>query len=225
MGGQRAEWREIGLLDTADALMGAGFVDPFLIVLPQGDQGYWLDHHDGPRWGTYLAEDVVGEVDGRYRTAAARQARAIGGLSMGALGALQLGLNHHDVFGVVGAHTPTPRDHAATREWFGEPMAEAYFGDRADFDRHDPVHLYDAHADGARTLVLRLDVGADDPWRTILEWFHGRLEERGVPHEWRVLEGSGHGGDHGFWARHSADFLRFYHHALRQARGDGGQPR
>jgi enterochelin esterase family protein len=35
MGGQRSEWREVGLLDAADALMGAGAVDRFVIVLPQ----------------------------------------------------------------------------------------------------------------------------------------------------------------------------------------------
>jgi hypothetical protein len=117
---------------------------------------------------------------------------------------------------------PTPRGFEATREWFGEPTARAFFGDRAYFDRHDPLHLYHAHADVARTLVLRLDVGAADPLRPTLEWFHGRLDERGVPHEWRVLEGSGHGADDGFWSHHVPDFLRFYDRAFERACGDGG---
>lgn len=226
MGGQRSEWRDIGLLDAAGALALAGEIEPFLIVLPQGDQGYWLDHFDGPRWGTYVADDLVGEVDRRYRTVPARAARAVGGLSMGALGALQLGVNRHEVFGVVGAHTPTPRDFETTREWFGPRTAWAFFGDRAYFDRHDPVHLYYAHADVARTLVLRVDVGTDDPWRPKLEWFRGRLDERAVPHEWRVLGGSGHGTDQAFWTRHVADFLSYYDRAFKQAGRSGapGQP-
>jgi S-formylglutathione hydrolase FrmB len=224
MGGRRDEWRELGLFGAAEALMVAGEIDPFLIVLPQGDQGYWLDHFDGPKWGTYVATDLVAEVDGRYRTVPERAGRAIGGMSMGALGALQLGMNHAGVFAVVGAHTPTWRDYEATREWFGAEMAIAYFGDRDHFDRHDPVHLYYAHADVARDLTLRLDVGADDPWRASVEWFRGRLDERGVPHEWRLLEGAGHGtADHAYWSGHLAEYLRYYDRAftVRRARTAG----
>jgi enterochelin esterase-like enzyme len=223
MGGRRGEWQEFGLFGAAEALMAAGALDPFLIVLPQGDQGYWLDQFDGPRWGTHVATDLVAEVDGRYRTLHDRAARAVGGMSMGALGALQLGMNHAGVFGVVGAHTPTWRDFDATHAWLGAEMATAFFGDRDYFDRHDPIHLYHAHADVARTLVVRLDVGADDPWRPSVEWFRGRLDERGVPHDWGVLDGAGHGmADHGFWSRHSAELLRFYGRAFgRGGRSDG----
>jgi enterochelin esterase-like enzyme len=110
MGGRRAEWQELGLLAAAEALMVAGEIDPFLIVLPQGDQGYWLDHHDGPKWGTHVAADLVKDVDARYRTLPDRAAHAVGGMSMGALGALQLGMNHAGMFGVVGVHTPTSRN-------------------------------------------------------------------------------------------------------------------
>jgi enterochelin esterase-like enzyme len=220
MGGRRTEWREIGLFDAAVALVAAGEIDPFLIVLPRGDQGYWLDHHDGPRWGSHVATDLVQEVDARYRTVADRASRAVGGLSMGAAAALQLGVNRADVFGVVGAHTPTLRDFAATWDWFGEPLATAYFGDRAYFDRHDPAHLYYAHGDVARTLRRRVDVGADDPWRQSVEWFRARLLERGVPHELAVLDGAGHGReDHGFWTRHLPETLRYYHGAFAAGRG------
>jgi hypothetical protein len=119
----------------------------------------------------------------------------------------------------IGAHTPTRRDDEATHAWFGVETADASFGDRESFDRHDPVHPYDAHADGARTPVLRPDVGADDPWRPSIEWFRGRLDERGVPHESRVPVGAGHGtADHGFWTRHAADALRFSDRAFAQGR-------
>jgi enterochelin esterase-like enzyme len=218
MGGRRAEWQEFGLFGAAEALMAAGEIDPFLIVLPQGDQGYWLDQYDGPKWGTHVAADLVREVDARYRTLPERTARAVGGMSMGALGALQLGINHAGVFGVVGAHTPTWRDYEATHAWFGAEMATVFFGDRAYFDRHDPVYLYHTHADAAQRLILRLDVGADDPWRRSVEWFRRRLEERGVAHEWRLLDGAGHGDtDHGYWSRHTADYVRFYGRAFGQA--------
>ena len=55
-----------------------------------------------------------------------------------------------------------------------------------------------------------MDVGADDPWRPAAEWFHGRLDERGVAHEWGVLDGAGHGaGDPGYWSRHAPEWVRY----------------
>src|SRR5207247_1885175 len=127
-GGSDSEWYAYGLLERADQLMRAGEMPPFLIVLPQGDGGYWVDQADGgPRWGTYTARDVVGEIDGHFRTAADRAHRAIGGLSMGADGALQLAMRYPDVFGAAGADSPTLR---ACRD------APPFFGDEAYFDAH-----------------------------------------------------------------------------------------
>src|SRR5688572_32139949 len=45
---------------------------------------------------TYMVEDLIQEIDGRYRTIAARDGRAIAGLSMGGFGALKLALKHKD---------------------------------------------------------------------------------------------------------------------------------
>src|SRR5881628_2559959 len=110
LGGSNTEWKGYNLLGAADDLIKAGTIPPMLIVLPQGDQSYWFDPANGPRWGQYAARDVVDEIDAHWRTLADRDHRAIGGLSMGAQGALQLAMLYPDVFGIVGAHSPTLRD-------------------------------------------------------------------------------------------------------------------
>src|SRR5688572_14154034 len=51
----------------------------------------------------FIASDLVGYVDANYRTVATREARAIGGLSMGGFGAVLSGLRHPELFGTVGA--------------------------------------------------------------------------------------------------------------------------
>ena len=84
LGGTNTEWPTTGYIGKADDLMRSQKVDRFIIVMPQGDQGYWLDQAYGPAWGTYLARDVVTAVDARFRTLPDRYARAVGGLSMGA---------------------------------------------------------------------------------------------------------------------------------------------
>jgi enterochelin esterase-like enzyme len=210
MGGSNTEWSGYGLFGAADELIDAGAIDPLLIVLPLGDQGYWFDHADGKRYGTYVARDLVSEIDGRYRTRPSREARAVGGLSMGAVGALQLGINHASVFGVVGAHGPPLRDYPGMVEYLGDEMAERWLRhDERYWAAYDPVQLYTTRAEVARSLKIGLDVGADDiDWRPVGEAFHERLDELGVPHRFDVYSGDHNGDD--YWRPHAQKFLRFY---------------
>lgn len=207
MGGTLTEWQGYGIFDMADRLITAGQIPPFMIVLPQGDTDYWVDHAGGgPRWGLYTARDVVEEIDGRYRTLAERGHRAIGGLSMGAHGALQLAMNYPGTFGVVGAHSPTLRR---------RDTMPAYFGDQAYFNAHDPVYLLQQHPEAARAVTLWLDVGAEDIWAPVVEEFHQQLADAGVAHVFHVFPG-GHASE--FWAGNVAAYLAFYGAAL------GGPP-
>lgn len=83
-GGSNTEWIGYGLPETADHMMNAGEIPPMIIVLPQGDQAYWVNHaNGGERWGDYTARDVVQQIDATYRTIPDAPHRAVGGLSMG----------------------------------------------------------------------------------------------------------------------------------------------
>jgi enterochelin esterase-like enzyme len=213
MGGSNTEWKGYGLFGAADELMRTYQIPPMLIVLPQGDQSYWFDHADGTKWGTYTAVDVVREMDEQFRTVPDRAHRAIGGLSMGAAGALQLGINYPDVFRVVGAHSPTIRNWSESLEWF---PPDFYGSDPTVFARSDPFTLYQMHPDVARTLDIWLDVGTDDvSWRPVTTDFHNLLDELAIPHEFHVLPGD-HNGDR-YWGPHSAEYVQFYAKAFASA--------
>jgi S-formylglutathione hydrolase FrmB len=75
---------------------------PLIVVMPDGGRGGWYaDWRNGgrggpPRWETYHVEQLVGLVDRRFRTVAARRGRAIAGLSMGGFGALSYAARHPD---------------------------------------------------------------------------------------------------------------------------------
>jgi enterochelin esterase-like enzyme len=199
------EWRGYGLFDQAEARMTAGEIRPFIIVLPEGEQSYWVNHaNGGPRWGDYLAQDVVGEIDQRYRTLANRDQRLVGGLSMGGHGALQLGLNYADVFGIVGAHAPTLRPQGTLPE---------YFGDEAYFAAHDPRPLFQSQVDQARTLRIWIDIGDEDEWFPEAQRLHRQLEQSNIPHTWRVFEGEHHDR---YWTQNAGEYLRFYNDAFSQ---------
>ncbi len=201
------EWPGYGLLDAAAALIASGELQPVIIVLPEGEDGYWVDHaNGGPAWGTYVAHDLVAEIDGRLATVASPGARAIGGNSMGAHGAIQLAINFPGEFGVVGVHSPTLRT-------FGD--APTYFGDLPSFETRDPSSLVGAHADIAKGLRIWIDVGDSDPWELGTADLHQRLLEEGVPHEFTVMSGA---HDDAYWTAHVRDYLRFYEAALSEAR-------
>jgi enterochelin esterase-like enzyme len=202
MQGTYNEWLDYGLLGRAHDLMSAGQSAPFIIVVPQGDQSYWVDHDDGPPWGRYVAQDLVAEVDAHYRTLADRDHRAVGGLSMGGYGALTLAITYPEVFSIAGAHSPSLH---------GQADAPSFLSDPATYAQHDPVALYQAHAATARTLQIYLDVGQDDPWRPAIAAFHQLLQAQNIPHEWHAFPGD-HGGV--YWSTHVIDYLLFYSRAL-----------
>jgi S-formylglutathione hydrolase FrmB len=73
-----------------------------LLVIPDGDQGWWLDSplQRRSRYGRYALE-LVALMDQRYRTLANRTGRGLCGFSMGGYGAMLLASQHPEVFGAA----------------------------------------------------------------------------------------------------------------------------
>ena len=133
-GGERTEWLSAGLLESVDRGIAAGKTTPMIVVVPEGQTGYWTDHAgSGPRWGEYIVSELTTHVDATYATRRRPSSRAIGGESMGGWGALHHGLSHPEVFGVVGAHSPSLRPDDGSLDFLGrgsefaakDPMALA----------------------------------------------------------------------------------------------------
>jgi enterochelin esterase-like enzyme len=201
MGADRREWVEYGLLHRADSLIAVGDLPPMVIVLPEGEQSYWVNHVDGAPWGDYVATDLVRHIDASYRTRPAPAQRAIGGLSMGAHGALTLSMTFPDRFGVVGAHSPSIRPEDQTLPLFGAGEA---------FSQRDPIALVAAGRMPA-TVRLWLDAGDEDWWLPSVDRLRDALASREIPVEWRLWPGT---HDSPYWAEHVDDFLRFYGQAF-----------
>ncbi|TMC69794.1 MAG: hypothetical protein E6J13_10525 [Chloroflexi bacterium] len=201
-GGSNQEWIAYGVVTAADRLIAAGTIAPLLIVFPQGDQEYWVDQVGGQRWGTYVAREVVPEIDARYRTRASPSGRAIGGLSMGAHGAMQLALNFPGIWTVVGAHSPSLRP---------EGDAPSFLGRGADFAARDPLALITAKPELARTYSWWIDSGDADPWVREAAAIHTELSSLGIANEWHSYP-----GDHSasYWSAHIPDYLAYYARAL-----------
>ena len=202
-GGSRREWIDYGAVTAADALITAREIPRMVIVFPQGDEEYWVDHivsriDDGAKWGTYLAKEVVPEIDAKFRTLAEPRGRAIGGSSMGGHGAMQLALNFPGIWSAIGAHSPSLR-----------PVGDAptYLGTGAEFAARDPYALIGAKPALARSYRWWIDAGDADPWIAATRQIHEELSALGIAHEWHEWP-----GDHSaaYWSAHIPDYLRWY---------------
>ena len=201
-GAHRDEWLAYGLVEVADREIHTGSLQPMIIVLPQGDTGYWVDNAgDGPRWGQYIWRDLVRHIDNTYRTLRMAQSRAIGGLSMGGFGALNNAFLHPNVFGVVGAHSSSLRPDDGTLPLLGT-------GDV--YKQKDPISLAETQP-GLERLQIYIDAGQEDPWLDRDIALHDALTARGIAHNWQVNPG---GHDYTYWMTYLVDYLRFYGNAL-----------
>jgi enterochelin esterase-like enzyme len=200
--GSAEEWPAYGIVDALDRAITGHEVEPYVVVLPEGEWGYWINHaNDGERWGDYLTRDLVTHVDTTYRTLRRPYRRAVGGLSMGGSGALVQAFTHPDVFGVVGAHSPSLRENSDLVPILGRG---------AEFAARDPVSLA-RMAPGLDRLQTALDIGEEDDWAPRVVELHEALAARGLDHEIHLWPGD-HDGD--YWISHIPDYLRFYSHAL-----------
>ncbi|MEU4253461.1 alpha/beta hydrolase-fold protein [Amycolatopsis sp. NPDC026612] len=89
------------------ALQRANVIAPMIVVsvdLTAGNPSTdWecLNVPGGPQLETYLTGTIVPAIDQRYRTLADRTHRALGGMSGGGFGALNIGLHHLDEFATL----------------------------------------------------------------------------------------------------------------------------
>ena len=111
-----------------DELVALHRARPLILVMPFGSTGAFTDEewangvrpHEG--WETFVARDVVHAVEQRYRTTAVR---AIGGLSEGGYGALNIALHHPREFRVVESWSGYEQaDSGDLREGQGDPAPQ-----------------------------------------------------------------------------------------------------
>ena len=111
--GHLAMWRNRSpfrqpFTETADAVFAAGHAPPAIVVYVDAWTSYggsqFVDSPGTGRYHSYLCEEVVPWVDGRYRTLAGRDHRAIMGKSSGGFGAMITPMLRPDLFGAFATH-------------------------------------------------------------------------------------------------------------------------
>jgi S-formylglutathione hydrolase FrmB len=157
---------------------------------------------------------LIPDVDGRFRTLASREGRAVAGLSMGGYGALKFGLKHPGLFafagsmsGALGAASWVPDEKMP--QWVRPSIERVYgaAGENETRKANDIFRLVRALTpEQIRALpFLYLDCGTEDFLIGDNRDFSALLIERKVPHEFRQLPG-GHSWP--YWDRQVQEVLK-----------------
>ncbi len=198
-------WDENGGKDILDGLLQKGKIGPFLVVLPDGDNTFYVNAYDGQeRYEDFFIQEFVPAIDHLYRTIPRFQERGISGVSMGGYGALHLAMLHPDVFGSVAAQGAAlvkfPHPIPNTGRWgfyvrvaersFGNPLNEAYW------IKNNPLTLAE-HPERFPNLKIYFDCGAQDRYgfNEGAELLDSILNQHGFHHEFTLRPGN-HGWDY-----------------------------
>ncbi len=177
IGGDENEWARGG---TPDVILDNLYADkktvPMVVVLPNGRASKDVTARDpipkqSPAFAAFekdLLTDLIPFIEKTYSVRADRESRALAGLSMGGGQSLNFGLGNLDTFAWVGGFSSAP-------------------------NTKRPDDLIKDHAEAAKKLrLLYVACGDKDGLFRISEGVHKMLDEKKVPHVWRVIPGGAH---------------------------------
>jgi putative tributyrin esterase len=188
-----------------------------IIVTPEGNDGWYADsvNVNTDRYESYILQELIPDVDKRYRTIQSRYGRAIAGLSMGGYGAFRFGLKFPDRFvfagsmsGAFGVTQYAEKETPAGTVWesvlrtFGPPGSAARkANDLFEMIRELPASRV------ASLPYFYFDCGTEDSPHI----FNSNREldalmlQKKIPHEYRELP-----GDHSwaYWDQQIPEVLR-----------------
>jgi enterochelin esterase-like enzyme len=205
IGGDEYEWTRGGRANVIlDNLYADKKAAPMIVVIPNGRASKTLTRRDpirkqSPAFAAFekdLLNDLIPFIEKTYPVKTDRESRALAGLSMGGGQSLNFGLAHLDKFAWVGGFSSAPN----TRR---------------------PASLIKDHAKAAKQLrLLYVSCGDRDFLFRISQGVHKMLEEKKVPHVYRVVPGGRH--DFRVWKSSLYDFAqRLFREPAQQKTGKG----
>ncbi|MGD0375306.1 MAG: alpha/beta hydrolase-fold protein [Streptosporangiaceae bacterium] len=191
--------------ETADAVFARGDAPPAIVVYVDAWTSYggsqFVDSAGTGRYHSYLCDEIVPWLDGRYRTMAAAAHRAIMGKSSGGFGAMITPMLRPDLFGALATHAGDalyeycyipefPRAVRLLRDYDGDIWRWwKDFSSRVSFTKEADQHLlmllgvsacFSAHEDGHVELPFDTSTGVLRPevWQRWLDWDPVRMVPR-----------------------------------------------
>ncbi|HEX8721965.1 MAG TPA: alpha/beta hydrolase family protein [Pyrinomonadaceae bacterium] len=201
-----------------------------IVVVPEGRNAWYTDSATAPseKFESYVVEELIPDVERRFRTIPAREGRAIAGLSMGGYGSLKFGLKRPELFAFAGSMSGA----LPAASWipdeklpeFVRPSIARVYGppDQPDNETRRANDIFrlvrELTPDRIKALpFLYLDCGTEDFLIGTNRDFSALLVEKKVPHEFRELPGA-HSWP--YWDQQVQEVLRLAARRLAPARDE-----
>jgi enterochelin esterase-like enzyme len=195
--GDPTAWIEKGkAIANLEQLYDQGKLPPSIVITPDGNDKRGSSPHwdpqyiDGPNGNvsTAIGEELVSVVRDRYRTLPNPDFWAIGGLSSGGWGAINVGLHHTNHFSVLFSHS-------------------GYFEDKSGPENSPLTFIRTLPASTLQRLRIYLDTGdSDHRFLQQNQQFHQVLNQLRVNNTFNTFPGV---HSWRFWREHLADSLTF----------------
>lgn len=200
---------------------------PMIYVMPQGFNSYYIDRYTGSYpYMEMFVEELVPEIDSRFRTKADKSQRAVMGYSMGGYGALILPSLNPDVFSVsipLSMSFRTDEQYIAETQGSFDNQWAPNFGPNkgasgtarlsAYFKAHSPFHFFEQeNAETYNGVKYLIDCGDDEESLIFTSnSLHSVMRANNIDHEYRVRSG-GHSFD--YWKKSYPEALKFISNAF-----------
>lgn len=180
-----------------------------VIVMPDGENSWYVNAADkGPRFEDYIADDLVKDVERKYRVIRSRYGRAIAGLSMGGYGALRIALKRPDVFAAAGGFSSalgiTDPKFADMMPRYKDEMVRIFGPAGSETRTANDILAIAGSAKPESAPALYIDCGTSDGLLTSNRELVAILQKRGFNYEYHEVPGA-HTWD--YWNRRLDVFL------------------
>lgn len=184
----------------------------YIYVMPEGENGWYADSTASPndRFESYIVQELIPEIDKKFRTQADRAHRVVAGLSMGGYGAMKLGLKYPEMFSVAGSFSGALGAASFSEKTIGPigKSIDAIFGpDDSESRKSNDIFrmVRELTPEKAKSLpFIYFSCGTEDMLYESNRDFLELIKKQKVPHEYRELPGI-HNWE--FWNTQVKEFL------------------
>ncbi len=204
--GSDSDWLiNTNLQKQLDDLIDAKKIPPIIVVFPDGNGP--IIHDSQYLNATKIIQpaedyiiDVVNEIDSRFRTLSERGSRAIGGLSSGAYGAINIGLHKNNIFAIIISHS----GYFINQEGITKNLLNP---DDLKADYNNPLRYIEKVAIDPATFIY-MDIGSSDKKSYITDnkEMDKIMTRMGIIHILNITEGW---HDWGVWNKNISESLKF----------------
>jgi len=171
------------------------------VVMVEGNDGWYTDSATVPadKYESYILNELIPDVEKRFRVSTVREGRAVAGLSMGGYGAIKFGLKHPEMFALAASMSGAFGAAAWTAKELKDPGAirdsllQTFGPDDSPTRKANDVFKLAREVSAKKITPLPyfyIDCGTEDFLFSNNRDFVNLFVELKIPHEYRQLPGA-----------------------------------